>query len=262
MPNFWALPPEINSTRIYLGPGSGPILAAAQGWNALASELEKTKVGLQSALDTLLESYRGQSSQALIQQTLPYVQWLTTTAEHAHKTAIQLTAAANAYEQARAAMVPPAMVRANRVQTTVLKAINWFGQFSTRIADKEADYEQMWFQDALVMENYWEAVQEAIQSTSHFEDPPEMADDEPPRHVRRLQFLERMGSCQVVHRGGTRRSCVSGRCGWSQRSAVSTIRSGQRSVRSPVYLVLAARRRCVSGCARRRSMPAHGPGPR
>ncbi|KBM74894.1 membrane protein MmpS1, partial [Mycobacterium tuberculosis KT-0034] len=32
--------------------------------------------------------------------------------------------------------------------------------------------------------------------------------DEPPRHVRRLQFLERMGSCQVVHRGGTRRSCV------------------------------------------------------
>lgn len=64
MPNFWALPPEINSTRIYLGPGSGPILAAAQGWNALASELEKTKVGLQSALDTLLESYRGQSSQA------------------------------------------------------------------------------------------------------------------------------------------------------------------------------------------------------
>lgn len=174
MPNFWALPPEINSTRIYLGPGSGPILAAAQGWNALASELEKTKVGLQSALDTLLESYRGQSSQALIQQTLPYVQWLTTTAEHAHKTAIQLTAAANAYEQARAAMVPPAMVRANRVQTTVLKAINWFGQFSTRIADKEADYEQMWFQDALVMENYWEAVQEAIQSTSHFEDPPEI----------------------------------------------------------------------------------------
>lgn len=41
MPNFWALPPEINSTRIYLGPGSGPILAAAQGWNALASELDE-----------------------------------------------------------------------------------------------------------------------------------------------------------------------------------------------------------------------------
>ncbi|WP_214444133.1 hypothetical protein, partial [Mycobacterium tuberculosis] len=43
---------------------------------------------------------------------------------------------------------------------------------------------------------------------------PQGVGDEPPRHVRRLQFLERMGSCQVVHRGGTRRSCVSGRCGW------------------------------------------------
>ncbi|KAL61419.1 hypothetical protein AI68_04046, partial [Mycobacterium tuberculosis MD18486] len=35
----------------------------------------------------------------------------------------------------------------------------------------------------------------------------ELSESEPPRHVRRLQFLERMGSCQVVHRGGTRRSC-------------------------------------------------------
>jgi hypothetical protein len=34
---------------------------------------------------------------------------------------------------------------------------------------------------------------------------------EPPRNVRRLHFLERLESCQVVHRGGTRRSCVSGR---------------------------------------------------
>lgn len=46
MPNFWALPPEINSTRIYLGPGSGPILAAAQGWNALASELDRGLMGV------------------------------------------------------------------------------------------------------------------------------------------------------------------------------------------------------------------------
>lgn len=57
MPNFWALPPE-STPPGYISAGSGPILAAAQGWNALASELEKTKVGLQSALDTLLESYR------------------------------------------------------------------------------------------------------------------------------------------------------------------------------------------------------------
>jgi hypothetical protein len=36
-------------------------------------------------------------------------------------------------------------------------------------------------------------------------------------------------------------------------------RSGQRSVRSPAYLVLARPRQCVSGCVMPRSMQAHGP---
>ncbi len=57
------------------------------------------------------------------------------------------------------------------MQTTVLKGNQLDRAILRRIADKEADYEQMWFQDALVMENYWG--KEAIQSTSHFEDPPE-----------------------------------------------------------------------------------------
>jgi len=54
---------------------------------------------------------------------------------------------------------------------------------------------------------------------------------EPPRHVRRLHLLGRMGSCQVVRRGGIRRSCVSGLCAWSPRSATSMSRSGRRWVR-------------------------------
>ncbi len=49
---------------------------------------------------------------------------------------------------------------------------------------------------------------------------------EPLRDVRGLHLLERLESCQVVHRGGIRRSCVRGRCGWSQRSATGTIRRG------------------------------------
>ncbi|MFV3905161.1 universal stress protein, partial [Mycobacterium tuberculosis] len=66
-----------------------------------------------------------------------------------------------------------------------------------------------------------EQAREALTNSLGESKPPQVHTElvfEPPRHVRRLQFLERMGSCQVVHRGGTRRSCVSGRCGWSQRS--------------------------------------------
>ncbi|WP_155731734.1 PPE domain-containing protein, partial [Mycobacterium avium] len=30
--DFGALPPEINSGRMYAGPGSGPLMAAAAAW--------------------------------------------------------------------------------------------------------------------------------------------------------------------------------------------------------------------------------------
>ena len=37
--DFGSLPPEINSARMYAGPGSGPMLAAASAWDGLAAEL-------------------------------------------------------------------------------------------------------------------------------------------------------------------------------------------------------------------------------
>lgn len=37
--NFSVLPPEINSARMYVGAGSGPLLQAAAAWDALAGEL-------------------------------------------------------------------------------------------------------------------------------------------------------------------------------------------------------------------------------
>ena len=37
--NFLVLPPEINSARMYLGAGPGPMLEAATAWDGLAGEL-------------------------------------------------------------------------------------------------------------------------------------------------------------------------------------------------------------------------------
>jgi len=36
--DFAFLPPEINSGRMYEGPGSGPLLAAAAAWDGIATE--------------------------------------------------------------------------------------------------------------------------------------------------------------------------------------------------------------------------------
>ena len=35
--DFASLPPEVNSGLMYAGPGSGPMLAAAAGWDASAA---------------------------------------------------------------------------------------------------------------------------------------------------------------------------------------------------------------------------------
>jgi PPE-repeat protein len=46
--DFGALPPEINSARMYFGPGSAPMLAAAAAWDGLAAELHSTASTYQS----------------------------------------------------------------------------------------------------------------------------------------------------------------------------------------------------------------------
>ncbi|MBW0019151.1 MAG: PPE domain-containing protein, partial [Mycobacterium sp.] len=43
--DFGALPPEINSGRLYAGPGSGPLVAAASAWDGLAAELSSAAAG-------------------------------------------------------------------------------------------------------------------------------------------------------------------------------------------------------------------------
>ncbi|MDD4867529.1 MAG: PPE domain-containing protein, partial [Mycobacterium sp.] len=36
---FGLLPPEVNSARMYAGPGSGSMLTAAEAWDGLAAQL-------------------------------------------------------------------------------------------------------------------------------------------------------------------------------------------------------------------------------
>ena len=46
--DFAVLPPEINSARMYTGPGSGSMLAAATAWDGLAAALHSTATSYQS----------------------------------------------------------------------------------------------------------------------------------------------------------------------------------------------------------------------
>jgi PPE-repeat protein len=153
--DFALLPPEINSARMYTGPGSGTLLAAAASWDALAAELSTTAETYESVISSLTTlHWRGPASASMTAAALPYVGWLTTTAQQTEQTAMQARAAAAAFEQAFAMTVSPVVVTANRMRLMVLIATNFFGQNTAAIAATEAEYAEMWAQDAAAMSGY------------------------------------------------------------------------------------------------------------
>ena len=89
MVDFGALPPEVNSGRIYAGPGSAPLLAAATAWDALASELQTTAASYASTISELTSSgWQGPSSAAAAGAAAPYTAWLSSTAAQARCVAL------------------------------------------------------------------------------------------------------------------------------------------------------------------------------
>lgn len=173
MLDYGALPPEVNSTRMYSGPGSGPMMAAAAAWDALASGLESVSRGYTSVISQLQgEGWSGSASVAMADAAAPYVVWLTSSGANAEQAASRARAAAAAYETAFAAVVPPALVAANRTQLASLVATNTFGQNTTQIAATEAAYAEMWAQDAQVMYGY-AASSSTATTLTQFTEPPQ-----------------------------------------------------------------------------------------
>jgi PPE-repeat protein len=153
--DFGVLPPEINSGRMYAGPGSGPMLAAATAWDELGAELGTAASGYSSVISEVTSApWVGPSSAAMVAAVAPYVSWLRGVASLAEETASQARAAATAYDSAFAMTVPPAVITFNRALLMALIATNFFGQNGPAIAATEADYMQMWAQDAAAMYGY------------------------------------------------------------------------------------------------------------
>jgi PPE-repeat protein len=155
MVDFGALPPEINSARMYMGPGSSSFQVAASAWNGLAAELQSAAQGYETTITQLAsDGWTGPASTAMASAAQPYITWLQETAAQAEQAATQAQGAAAAYEQAFASTVAPPLVAANRAETAAATQANVFGQYTSLIAQLEAQYSEMWAQDASAMYGY------------------------------------------------------------------------------------------------------------
>ncbi|OBH57668.1 hypothetical protein A5687_24990 [Mycobacterium mantenii] len=164
--HFAVLPPEVNSGRMYAGPGSESMLAAAAAWDELANELHATAADIESVISGLTdEPWQGPSAVTAAAAAAPQLAWLNATAEQATQAGAQAKAAATAYESAYAMTVHPSAIAANRSQLTSLVATNMLGQNTPAIAATEVAYGEMWAQDVAAMYGYAGASQAASQLT-------------------------------------------------------------------------------------------------
>ncbi len=153
--DFAAIPPEINSALMYAGAGAGPMLAAATAWDQLAAELHLHAVSYRSVISGLTTgSWQGPASASMAAAAAPYLTWMTATAAQCEQVANQATAAVSAYESAFSMTVPPPVIAANRAQLMALVATNVLGQNTPAIMATEAQYGEMWAQDAAAMFGY------------------------------------------------------------------------------------------------------------
>ncbi len=140
---------------MYAGAGAGSMLGAAEAWQGLAAELHSAANSYRSVISGLTAGpWQGPSSASMTAAAASYVSWLSTAATQAEQTAAQANAAAAAYQEAFASTVPPTLVAANRSQLASLIATNLFGRNTVAIAATEAQYAEMWAQDAAAMYTY------------------------------------------------------------------------------------------------------------
>jgi PPE-repeat protein len=152
--DFAARPPEINSALMYSGPGAGPMMAAAAAWNNLAAELATAAASHESVIAELSGEWTGPASKAMAAAATPFVRWMNNAAAAAEHASTQATASAAAYQTAFAMTVPPPLIAANRAQLAALVATNILGQNTPAILATEAQYGEMWAQDAAAMYGY------------------------------------------------------------------------------------------------------------
>jgi PPE-repeat protein len=171
---FTTLPPEVTSALIHAGPGAESLIEASTAWQRLGTSLEDWAGINGTALSSLTGAWQGPSASAMTQAVEPYLTWLRTTAQQCQQIAASAQAAVAAFNSVRAAVVPVALVSANRTRLTQLLATNRFGINLPAIAETEDEYQGMWANNSAAMSRYQAASAQAT-TLPQFSSPPAIA---------------------------------------------------------------------------------------
>lgn len=168
---FITLPPEVTSALIHSGPGPQSLIEASNAWQRIGTDLDETSQSYVTVISELSQGWGGPSEAAMSNAVEPYLTWLRNTAQQCQQLGNSALAATVAFNSAVTTVVPVATVTANRVQLAQLLATNGFGKNLAAIAETEAQYQEMWVNNASALYRY-EASSAQATTLSLFTSPP------------------------------------------------------------------------------------------
>jgi uncharacterized protein YukE len=145
-----AYPPELNSRRLYNGPGPGPMLQTAASLRALREALEELAASVESLLRQLLSTWSGATSDRADPAFQRYTAGLREMAAVTDVLSQQAAAQAQANASARSSMPKEAAVMAIKAAYAAALASQNYGLAAALMAV----YMGMWFTAANTMSGY------------------------------------------------------------------------------------------------------------
>ena len=165
-------PPEINSVKMYTGPGPGSMRAAAATWKDVLYEMHYILRSFGTMLDWMQGQWLGPSVTRMAEAARPFQNWLLTLIEQIYQTSEEAFRILAAYHRACEMTIQPRVIADNRAQMRELLGDNVFGQYAETITDLEKQYLQYWAQDDAAMETYATNALDALSKLTPWAQPP------------------------------------------------------------------------------------------
>ncbi|WP_052915656.1 PPE family protein [Mycobacterium haemophilum] len=157
-PDFQALLPEVNATKLWRGRGNDSMRAARWAWQELSVKLHYARFDMDKAVVALAGAWQSPAATQMMTAAAAYRVWLDGVADHAWAIAKKAASDADAYEEALRSMVLPQTIADNRRQTAKLVNDNLMGKHAHEIACLEAEYQRYWGINAKAMYDYAAAI--------------------------------------------------------------------------------------------------------
>ncbi len=148
------LPPEVIAGQLTAGPGAAPMEAAATSYRSSAEAYQSLAGSVEAHSQRLVSNWSSAASLQLRKTTPQLVSHLQQHGAALQKASAQATTQAQLFTTARNSIVPLPTITANRTESAILQATNYYGQNSAKIAKLQAQYTEYTVQNNTVLETY------------------------------------------------------------------------------------------------------------